>query len=93
MLAERWDGSSWSIQATPSSEGSLSAISCVSAWWCEVVGAADGALAVRWDGATWSQQVLPEVRFASLVAVACPERGVCTAVGTFSKGPLAERLG
>jgi hypothetical protein len=68
-LAERWNGTAWTIQRVPSPAGavtvSLSAVSCTSATACSAVGyyatsgAAFVALAERWDGAKWVIQPAP----------------------------------
>ena len=66
-LAERWDGSSWSVTPVPlpsgSSGGELNGASCVSAANCVAVGyygpGVGMPLAERWDGSAWSPQRLP----------------------------------
>ena len=84
-LAERWDGTSWHIQTTPTPTqfgGDLSAISCTSASACTAVGTAGpSALAERWDGTTWKIQPTPNMAGVSLYGVACPSRTACLAVG------------
>jgi hypothetical protein len=56
-LAERWDGTKWSLQPTPnpsSGGGILFGVSCSSASACTAVGASNaGTLAERWNGAKW----------------------------------------
>jgi hypothetical protein len=65
-LAERWDGTRWSVQPFPGpSGGSLNAVSCVSNHLCMAVGlrpktsSGFGTLAERWDGSVWSVQPTP----------------------------------
>jgi hypothetical protein len=68
-LAERWNGTRWVIQHTPSpphpnlsgaATATLNAVSCPSATSCLAVGRSDsGALAERWNGTTWAIQHLP----------------------------------
>ena len=71
-LAERWNGSTWMIQATPTPNGStgsdLNGVSCASLNACTAVGSiASGnvflpiskTLAERWDGSTWVIQPTP----------------------------------
>ena len=71
-LAERWDGTSWAIQATPNPAGDrrspttgFNGVSCVSAHACTAVGAhTDRAgtfvtLAERWNGRRWTIQAIP----------------------------------
>ena len=73
-LAERWNGTSWSIQAVPSPAGhpesGFFAVSCTAANACTAVGAQTGstgvtaALAERWNGTSWSIQAVPASRVA-----------------------------
>jgi hypothetical protein len=83
-LAERWNGTTWTIQTTPG-EGSLTGVSCTSATACTAVG---GALAERWNGSTWTIQTTPSG--TDLNGVSCTSATVCTAVGWSANGPLAE---
>jgi hypothetical protein len=57
LLAARWDGKTWAIQATPSPPGLgsvFNAVSCPSATACVAVGQGPfGLLAARWDGKNW----------------------------------------
>jgi hypothetical protein len=96
-LAERWDGTSWSIQQTPAPAGGqaviLNGVSCPSATSCTAVGSyqASGVpftLAETWDGTSWSVQPTANPASAddrALSGVSCRSAGVCTAVGYFSK--------
>lgn len=97
-LAERWDGSTWAIQAT-SDPGSgaisaLSGVACPSARVCLAVGSqqagdASVPLAERWNGTGWSIQsfpVPPGVVSASLSAISCSSSSACTAVGSLRYG-------
>jgi len=95
-LAERWNGTEWSLQSTPNSSGVnfLSGVSCSSPNQCVAVGEAEGepaggdeggALAERWNGAEWSLQGVPlleRVKGESLHGVSCPASTTCTAAGT-----------
>jgi sugar lactone lactonase YvrE len=92
-LAERWDGSKWTIQETPNPSSptrSLTGISCPTANYCMAVGVAtEGTttktLAERWNGAKWSIVSTPNVEGYeknSLVEVACVSSSDCWAVGT-----------
>ena len=72
-LAERWDGTRWSIQPTPNPAVSvgqyLDGVSCTSSTACTAVGSYDYkngsgnsvwlTLAERWDGTCWSMQPTP----------------------------------
>ncbi len=89
-LAERWNGSEWTIQSTPNPAGAAKAIlhdvSCVSASDCWAVGESQEAgkeptsLLERWNGSTWTIQTLPEPT-KSLSSISCPATTWCMAVG------------
>lgn len=92
-LAERWNGSKWRIQPTPSPGDSgipFAAVSCGSATSCTAVGYYDYAdpsfatstLAEHWDGHSWSIQSLPPAGDGGddLSSVSC-RPVACTAVG------------
>jgi len=95
-LAERWDGTSWSIQSTPNPPGSgnsvlLNGVSCSSGTACTAVGNFYNAsgqfatLAEAWDGTSWSIQptpALPPRDLPRLLGVSCTSAGACTAAGT-----------
>jgi hypothetical protein len=62
-LAERWNGTAWTNQATPNPAGgteiALNGVSCPSATKCLAVGSYEGAhgilpLAERWNGSKWT---------------------------------------
>jgi hypothetical protein len=101
-LAERWDGSAWSILPVPAPAGGgeLFGVSCTAATACTAVGQLDshpGVLAERWNGTAWSIQRTPTPPGAAgvtLTAVSCPAATTCTAVGsvtnTFQNRTLAE---
>jgi hypothetical protein len=103
-LAERWNGTSWTIQSTPNPSGAqsfsvLSGVSCTAPGTCEASGASDaGAFAERWNGTRWSVQAVPApagAQFALLFGVSCAGTS-CEAVGGYvdSSGafvPLGER--
>jgi hypothetical protein len=96
-VAERWDGTSWSIQTTPSPTASgLSGVSCTSTTACTAVGFTDynnATLAEAWNGTSWSIQTTPNPAGATSVglnAVSCTSATTCTAVGA-GDAPFAER--
>lgn len=100
-LAERWNGSGWVIQPTPSPSGydELHSVSCLSATDCTAFGDAGvGPLIEHWDGASWTVQPSPSPvgsSLAGLVGESCTLPASCTAVGDYAlpgKGvrPLAE---
>ena len=62
-LAERWNGSAWTLQSTPaisgSALGSLDAVACTSASNCWATGVSETASATdilieHWNGTSWS---------------------------------------
>jgi hypothetical protein len=96
-LAERWDGTSWTIQPTPNPTGakgsSLSGVSCTSATVCTAVGNYTNSggtqltLAERWDGTAWTIQPTPNPTGAAdnrLFGVSCTSATACTAVGSYA---------
>jgi len=104
-LAEHWDGSAWTVQATPGPpDGILNGISCTSAANCVAVGNApvtginEAALAESWDGTAWTVEATASpVAEEQLNGVSCTSASICTAAGlhiqTFTHGssPLAEQ--
>ena len=104
MLAERWNGTSWSVQATPNPAGStgssLSGVSCSSATACTAVGGYSNShgtgltLAERWNGTSWSVQATPKPARASatLGAVSCPSATACTAIGDYTNSGSVNQL-
>jgi hypothetical protein len=106
-VAERWNGTSWTVQSTRVPPGSLesvlSGVSCASATACVAAGyyrtsSATMTLVERWNGTSWSIQSSPNVVNnvqSVLSAVSCTSPTACTAVGFFylrgHVGTLAER--
>ena len=100
-LAERWNGTSWSIQTTANPESgnaTLRSVSCDSATSCTAVGTKDTlTFAERWNGTSWSITSTPSPGTTSnaLEGVSCTSGSSCTAVGFLwsSEGrkPLALR--
>jgi hypothetical protein len=101
-LAERWNGTSWSIQTTPNPTGSnsyLTAVSCPSGAVCIAVGGsfnptAAPTLAERWNGTTWSVQATPNpsgAQSSQLRAVSCTSATACTAVGDYTDSTGTQR--
>ncbi len=98
-LAERWDGSRWSVQRTPppsAAVGYLAGVSCGSSTACLAVGYAGNrpgsagvAVAQRWNGHRWATErtVRPTgARASFLSGVSCTGPRSCTAVG-FANNP------
>ncbi len=95
-LAERWNGTSWSIQTTPATgDSGLLGVSCPTFNVCVAVGLQHGSphtvspLAELWNGSSWTVQSTPGLGGA-LSAVSCASATACTAVGNSSGAPLAE---
>ena len=80
-LAERWNGSEWSIQSVPNpsgeegSNGKLFGVSCASSTFCMAVGAKlppsepywQRAFAETWDGSKWSIVPVPNPAGGSFI--------------------------
>jgi hypothetical protein len=94
-LAERWNGSAWSVQSTPNpteAKGSHlnGGVSCTSSTACTAVGVnltragKYQTLAEQWNGSTWKVQSTPndEKDEGWLTGgVACSSPAMCAAVG------------
>jgi hypothetical protein len=95
-LAERWNGASWKIQATPNvgpanPDSHLYGVSCTAANACLAVGdyvnAAGKEVTLRWNGTSWNIQPMPTPAAATsttLEGVSCTAANVCTAVGYYT---------
>jgi hypothetical protein len=96
-LAEHWDGSSWTIQASPNPAGATEAEldhgTCASPTSCTAVGTwaktgtKDQPLAEHWDGSSWTitRLALPAgAGGGTLSGVSCASATDCTAVGEYS---------
>jgi hypothetical protein len=93
LLAEFWDGRSWTPSEPPAPAGSpndtlLIGVSCTSPKMCMAVGGYDSAnpiaVAEKWNGAKWARvnpPVPPDTEFASLQSVSCTSVRYCVAVG------------
>jgi hypothetical protein len=106
-LAERWNGSQWSIQMTANPTGSvhwLSGVACPTSSNCTAVGSYyNGSQTVPlvegWNGTTWTAQSVPLPAGATggwLEDVSCVAVNSCMAVGRYRnsenfKRPLAAR--
>ena len=93
-LAERWNGTRWSIQPTPNPAGSsgsfLNGVSCASTTACTAVGSYNyRQLVERWNGKRWSVRQTPSPAGAvssALNGVSCASSKACTAVGSYTLG-------
>jgi hypothetical protein len=105
-LVERWNGTSWTVQASPNPVGASSStllgVSCTSSTACNAVGdyySSGGerlTLAEIWNGTSWSLQTTPNRAGATghiLLGVSCTSSTACTAVGgDFPAGTPQETL-
>jgi hypothetical protein len=102
-LVEHWNGSSWSIQSSPTPSGTsanLRDIECPTTKSCFAVGTVSNgsgskALAEHYNGSGWG--ILGAATpggstSASLTGISCPSPKSCFAVGTFSAGSGAKTL-
>ena len=94
-LAERWDGSTWAVQAAPNAAGGgcsvFNSVACPSTRLCTAVGydsnSSGGAatLVEGWNGSTWQVQSTPSpngpTNLNVLNGVACASATLCIAVG------------
>jgi hypothetical protein len=95
-LAERWNGSGWSIQSTPNPAGAgssaLAGVRCPTSTMCVAVGTSDGRpLVERWNGTGWSIQNVPAPSAGRLNAVTCTSSTACVAVGASGGTVVVER--
>lgn len=103
-LAERWNGTTWAVQSTPSpSVPDVFNVSCSSPAACTMAGDEQNGsstvpLAERWNGSAWAQQAVPVPSgssYAMIIAVSCPAASSdCEAVGDYqidSGGGIQQR--
>ena len=103
-LAEYWDGSTWTIQATPTRfrKGSqLLAVSCTAPGRCTAVGSFSGReaagvpLVEHSSAGTWRVQPIQApsgTTDANLAGISCTAAACRTAVGDYPTGPGNARL-
>jgi hypothetical protein len=92
LLADRWNGATWSVVPVPkpphAKSGDLASISCTAPTACMAVGNYQTKrvfkpLAERWNGTTWSLVPMPQGGFApDLFGVSCATNS-CAAVGCY----------
>jgi hypothetical protein len=98
-LAERWDGTRWTLQSMPvPSDATLTylyGVSCPAANGCIAAGfyrdatGTELTLAERWDGTGWTIEPSPNpvgAEVASFDDVSCSSPTACTAVGFWTDG-------
>jgi hypothetical protein len=94
-LAERWNGSKWTLMSSPNPGAfadRLTGISCKSATSCMAVGyqltsntSPDRSLAMSWNGTAWKALATPNVGSNNrLAGVSCARTNACMAVGIHS---------
>lgn len=92
-LAESWNGSAWSIVASPNETTSndLKAVSCSSATSCMAVGYYSEASGLQqgliesWNGSVWSIDSSPNPGGANILwSVSCPDSKSCMAAGYYA---------
>jgi hypothetical protein len=107
-LAESWNGSTWTIQATPNpgeGEVNLRSISCTSTSSCTAVGSYVSkwsesiieqerkTLVESWNGTEWAIQPSTNPQLFSLLSgVSCTASTACTAVGSSRPKTAAEGM-
>jgi Dockerin type I domain len=99
-LTEHWDGTAWTIVASPNTEGTannnLYGVACTSTSDCwavgqALIGAAFRTLIERWDGTSWNIVPSPNggTRQDILQGVTCVSASDCWAVGYYNSGTNA----
>jgi hypothetical protein len=96
-LAERWNGTEWSIQTTPNPSGAkesqLNGLSCPNSAECIAAGEYTNSsgvvvtLAERWKSSEWTVQTTPNpsgAKASHLIQVSCTSGSACTAVGRYT---------
>jgi len=90
-LIETWDGSAWSVVASPNPparDDVLNGVSCASPSFCVAVGDVSSdstrTLVETWNGSAWSRVASPNPSptFDQLNSVSCASSSFCVAVGT-----------
>jgi hypothetical protein len=91
-LAESWNGTAWSLSATPNldTQSGFASVSCVSATSCTAVGdfylaQTSQALVESWNGTSWSVVPNPDEGAGdnTLAGVSCTNATFCVAVGDY----------
>jgi hypothetical protein len=101
ILAEAWNGNTWSIESTSSPAGGtgigLFSVSCSASAACVAVGdyhdptLGEQTLAESWNGSAWTiDPTVSPTNFSSLSSVSCVSATACTATGNASGSTLAE---
>lgn len=91
-LVESWDGTTWSVVASPdqtTDDDVLNSVSCTSLSFCIAVGFYDNAAGIQrtliesWRGKSWNIVSSPDTGSGTnvLTGVSCTSSSACTAVG------------
>ena len=92
-LAERWNGTAWSIVASPNTSATqrnlLTSVSCITSSFCVAAGYASNGpanqtLVEQWNGTAWSIVASPDTSASlndDLYGVSCVTTSFCQAVG------------
>jgi hypothetical protein len=96
-LVEHWNGTAWSVMASPihtgSSDTEAAGVACSSSTSCFAVGSylpssGEATFTMRWNGSTWAAVASPNPHPADrLTAVACASATNCSAVGLAAVSP------
>lgn len=96
-LAERWNGQSWHVQATPNPAGqpALAGVACPTSSACTAfglnfTGSGPATVAERWSGGKWRIQPTPALVAYDVAfpGVTCPTASVCYALSSYTNdGP------
>ncbi|MCW2495517.1 hypothetical protein [Jatrophihabitans sp.] len=94
VLAQRWNGTSWTastVHNAATSADQLTGVSCHTATFCAAVGtvgigSTSRAVIESWNGTRWKLDTTPAVHGATLTGVSCPAATRCVAVGTANPG-------
>jgi hypothetical protein len=90
LMAEQWNGSTWTVMPTPDIGGYLFSVTCTSASDCWAVGNSVDAqknplngVILQWNGSQWSQVTAPSSgqSYDQLDSVTCTSSSDCWAVG------------
>jgi hypothetical protein len=87
-MAERWNGSNWTVEPVAASPGAFAAVSCSSPTACSAVGGSPSGVspfAEHWDGSAWTAEPLAQpssANISALTSVSCPSDNSCFAAGT-----------
>jgi hypothetical protein len=100
LLADRWNGATWSVVPVPkpphAQAGDLASVSCTSPSACIAVGSYENTrifapLAEQWNGTAWTVSHMPQQGAApDLFGVSCATATSCAAVGCSLNGDFCE---